>query len=395
MKQENKSMFFLKNELFIKWQLSQSDELTRYWQNFLQENPDEKENFKRAIAQFKTIQLSSFKMSDSQKLALRERLNPVFEASTKKRRINFYHYAAVASIIIFVASALFFMIQKNTQKSNVNFSEFIVGNALEAEDVQLLSGSKTASFQQSIDLEISDDGKAKVTTEDNSKQNINIDKRSLNKLIVPYGKRTTLTLADGTKVWLNSGSILEFPTTFSGKSRDVFLTQGEAYLEVKSDKKHPFYLHTSNFNVRVYGTKFNVSDYRSNIASIVLVEGSVGLSNSENSKELMMKPNQIATFTEDDKVFVTKNVDATNFISWIKGYLIFDNTPISEVLDHIERYYNVSFDFGNSIELPNATCSGKIVLSESLENVMTTIALLSSVDFKIKDNKIYFRNKPK
>jgi ferric-dicitrate binding protein FerR (iron transport regulator) len=87
-----------------------------------------------------------------------------------------------------------------------------------------------------------------------------------------------------------------------------------------------------------------------------------------------------------------QKVDISQFISWKDGYLSFDKTPITEVLQQIGRYYNLSFDFGNNMNLQKRTCTGKIYLSENMDNVMGTIALLSSTRYEKENNRIYITN---
>lgn len=212
----------------------------------------------------------------------------------------------------------------------------------------------------------------------------------MNKLIVPYGKRSKIILSDGTQVWLNSGSSLEFPSAFSRNSRKVLLS-GEMYIEVATDKNSPFYVHTSGYNVKVYGTKFNVSSYPGSTSSVVLVEGIVGLQ-AANKQELVLSPREQAIYS-DNGTFQTQKVDVTPFISWKEGYLSFEDTPVTEALLQIERYYNLSFNYGDNISFQGLTCTGKIILSDNLDNVMTTLSLISDTKYKKEDKLIYIYKK--
>jgi len=190
----------------------------------------------------------------------------------------------------------------------------------------------------------------------------------------------------------NSGSVLEFPAQFTGNNREVRLTSGEMYIEVATDRQKPFHVRTSDFNVKVYGTKFNVSAYDDSPKSVVLVEGRVSLQ-SANKKETILSPNEQAVYS-DNGTFHTQKVHVNQFISWKNGYLEFDKTPMTEVLKQIGRYYNLSFDFDNDVNLLKRTCTGKIYLSENLDNVMTTVGLLSSTICTKKENQIFITNKP-
>jgi len=206
-------------------------------------------------------------------------------------------------------------------------------------------------------MEFDESGKVKITQVDRKDKTVELTKSKQNTLIVPYGKRSTLILSDGSKVWLNSGSVLEFPAQFTGNNREVRLTSGEMYIEVASDSQKPFHVRTSDFNVKVYGTKFNVSAYDDSPKSVVLVEGRVSLQ-SANKKETILSPNEQAVYS-DNGTFHTQKVHVNQFISWKNGYLEFDKTPMTEVLKQIGRYYNLSFDFDNDVNLLKRTCTGK------------------------------------
>jgi ferric-dicitrate binding protein FerR (iron transport regulator) len=159
---------------------------------------------------------------------------------------------------------------------------------------------------------------------------------------------------------------------------------------VATDKKKPFHVRTSDFSIKVYGTKFNVSTYADSPQSVVLVEGRVSLK-PVNKKGTFLSPGEQAVYS-DNGTFNTQKVDVNQFISWKNGYLSFDQAPMTEVLKQIGRYYNVSFNFDQDVNLQKRTCSGKIYLSDNLDNVMTTIALLSSTRYINQNGQIYILN---
>jgi ferric-dicitrate binding protein FerR (iron transport regulator) len=158
------------------------------------------------------------------------------------------------------------------------------------------------------------------------------------------------------------------------------------YIEVAHDKEKPFYVHTPDFKLRVYGTKFNLSNYDNSPGSVVLVEGSVSV--QSGTEEMFLNPNEQLLISRG-KAPERQTVDVTHYISWKDGYLLLENTPMTDVLDKVERYYNLSFNYEQDVNLKKRTCSGKIYLSENLDNVMTTITLLSATQFKKENNRIY------
>lgn len=388
LKTENNSFIrFLKDEKFIEWKLFPTDELDQYWKEYLLLHPEDRSDIELAEKHFRKVNISSYKLAPEKKREAMRRMQKSLDESNKKRRIRRFSYGIAASFTALIIFSVLYIQNTNTIDNQPDkLGEYIVGSELKSEDILFISGDRTSAFQSNVDILIDEDNTARVKREDKEAEKIIIEQQALNRLIVPYGKRSKIVLADGTRVWLNSGSTLEFPSDFSNDSREVFLT-GEMYIEVEPDNKRPFHVRTSDFNVRVYGTRFNVSSYTGSSSSVVLVEGSIGLQ-STDMEELILSPNELATYS-DKGVFDTRIVDVTSFTSWKEGYLTFDDTPVTDALKQIERYYNLSFDFDDSITFQGLTCTGKIILADNLDNVMTTLSLISETKFKREGKLIY------
>ncbi|SHF82635.1 FecR protein [Arenibacter palladensis] len=165
-----------------------------------------------------------------------------------------------------------------------------------------------------------------------------------NKLTVPFGKRFEIELSDGTVIQLNAGTILKYPVTFSDpNSRDVYL-EGEAFFSVQKNPEHPFIVHTKNMNVRVLGTKFNVSSYENeDTTSTVLLEGSVKVLRPNENDNLdvgtIISPNQQAAIQYGE--LSVEEVDVEKYIAWTQGILYFDNDRFADIVKELERHYNV------------------------------------------------------
>lgn len=165
-----------------------------------------------------------------------------------------------------------------------------------------------------------------------------------NKLTVPFGKRFEIELSDGTVIQLNAGTILKYPVTFTDpNSRDVYL-EGEAFFSVQKNPEHPFIVHTKNMNVRVLGTKFNVSSYENeDTTSTVLLEGSVKVLRPNENDNLdvgtIISPNQQAAIQYGE--LSVEEVDVEKYIAWTQGILYFDNDRFADIVKELERHYNV------------------------------------------------------
>ena len=385
---DNSFIRLLKDEKFIEWKLFPTDELSAYWEEYLQQHSDEREDILLAEKHLRRINVTSFKMPPEKKREAILRLEQSLGTYKRKRKIRHFTYTAAACVAALVLSILY--IQKEINRSGeelIASADCIIGSELESEDILFITGNRTTSFQSNVDIQIDGNKTAQIRSEHKEAEEISIEQHTMNKLIVPYGKRSKILLSDGTQVWLNSGSSLEFPSTFSGEMREVFLS-GEMYIEVAPNKNKSFYVHTSGYDVKVYGTKFNISTYPDSPSSVVLVEGSVGL-RSADKKELFLLPAEQAVYSEATGTFDTRKVDVHSFISWKEGYLTFEDTPVIEALKQIERYYNLSFNYGADVSFQGLTCTGKIILSDNLDNVMTALTLISATKYKREGKLIY------
>lgn len=384
---------FLKDEQFIIWQINPNDQLDKHWNDFISENPHLVGEIDKAARYLKNTVFANKVLfqPDNEKLlhSIETYINSNNRRKRKRRQLYISFISGAAIILLFVTLKVF---DSTSLKSQVVKEEVIVGDVLNSIDIQLITSNETAFFNENLQMEFDDQGNAKISQTGNKEQKvIDLGNSKHNKLIVPYGKRSTLTLPDGSKLWLNSGSVLEFPTQFEKDIREITLESGELYIEVASDKKRPFFVMTSSIKIEVTGTKFNVTNYADSPKSVVLVEGQVSVHTDKQNKRKLV-PNEQAVLNNNG-IFETQLVDVNQFISWKNGYLFFEEASMSEVLHRIEKYYNISFNYDKDISLKEQTCSGRIVLSENIDNVMTTIALLTSTKYKKIDNNIYISYK--
>lgn len=164
-------------------------------------------------------------------------------------------------------------------------------------------------------------------------------------VVASSGTRTNLTLADGTQVWLNSGSRLSYPDRFIGKKRSVKL-EGEAFFSVKADKIHPFFVEAYKISVKATGTRFNLMAYPgSTDFQVTLVEGSVDvlLCSPLKKEEVIrtMKPNEHLSLDTLSSCVNVSTGDVYKYYAWKDGKLVFRNDPLSEVVNVLNRLYNV------------------------------------------------------
>ena len=165
-------------------------------------------------------------------------------------------------------------------------------------------------------------------------------------LNIPRGMNKQLTLADGTRVWLNAESSLQYPETFADKEQRIVYLKGEAYFEVAKDSLHPFLVKTDVLETRVLGTAFNVRAYSPEDTQVTLVEGSVKVSDKHHH-ELQLKPGEHATIQQGGALKSAQVEEASAYRSWADGQFYFDDTELVEIMRELGRWYNVDILFTN------------------------------------------------
>lgn len=203
----------------------------------------------------------------------------------------------------------------------------------------------------------------------------------------PQGLLSTITLSDGTKVTLNSGTTLSYPSLFTSNTREVHLS-GQAFFDVSRDDKHPFIVHTEDLDVRVLGTKFDLKSYEDDAyIQVTLNEGSVGVHILGEKETAYLTPNEQIRFDKQDKTLKKEEVNASYYSAWTAGNLYFRGTPFSEVVLQLERRFNVNIEI-ISENLKDINYYGEYIRGENLEQVLKIIALDQRIGYTIKGDKI-------
>ncbi|MBB5439661.1 ferric-dicitrate binding protein FerR (iron transport regulator) [Pedobacter sp. AK017] len=208
----------------------------------------------------------------------------------------------------------------------------------------------------------------------------------------PLGGMYQITLPDGSRVWLNADSKISFPSQFTGEERKILMLYGEAYFEVKKDKKHPFIVSTGMQNVEVLGTHFNISAYKEDqVMKTTLLEGAVKISffppgGNVTTKERLLKPNQQAEIRGDQ--LTIKDVNATDAIAWKNGDFVFKGETIENIMFKVARWYNIEV-----IYAPDAPkdlyLEGVVSRSKNISAVLDLMQTTGSIHFKVEGRQVY------
>lgn len=370
-----------------------------YWLFLTKDKPDTQSVIDRIWRESQQHGIDDESIEQSLKMT-KERINrqdPVSPSQKKAHRGNpksfsvvqkKHYWIAAACVTAAVISSLLFF---RSSPEHSGETAAYIGQTMPSDDIRLISGANITRLNQNSHISLKEDGQVALIN-DNRQSEVILSKKEMNRLIVPYGKRSTLELSDGTKVWMNSGTELEFPSEFKGATREIHL-KGEIYIEVAPMKGKPFYVRTFDFDVQVFGTRFNVSAYPGKAEkTVVLAEGKVEVDIPGKGKSGLLPEEMLRI---DDYGMQKEKADVEKYICWKDGILIFHKTPISDVLQKIGRYYNVSFDDFSDDLLSVKTCTGKLHLSDNLDEVLMSVAVLSETIYYKEKGVIYIRNKPK
>ena len=203
-------------------------------------------------------------------------------------------------------------------------------------------------------------------------------------LHVANGNLYNVTLPDGSKVILNSGSSLSYPIRFDDSIRLVKLI-GEGYFKVVKDIKHPFKVETTDRQlVTVLGTHFNLKSYQGELTETTLLEGKVALSSNETNATVLLKPGQQSKY--DKRTFKTQNVNAEEAIAWSKNLFIFNHKTLGQIFKNLERWYDVEFIYPSNLSKEQFMM--EIPKDRKLSEILEAISTFEKVTFKIEGRRI-------
>jgi ferric-dicitrate binding protein FerR (iron transport regulator) len=209
-----------------------------------------------------------------------------------------------------------------------------------------------------------------------------------NTLSIPRGGEFFLQLADGTKVWLNSETVLRYPVQFAENERRVELI-GEAFFEVTNNGKVPFFVESGEQTVKVLGTEFNIASYRESPAIYTtLVKGSVEvLFNNKPETRQTLKPNEQSSISKADGHISKSIVDTYEYVAWKEGRFVFQDQNLEAIMNTLMKWYNVEVVFARD-DLRQLRFTGDLPRYSELGDVLSKIQKTNEVKFLIDNRKV-------
>jgi transmembrane sensor len=380
----------LDNDLFMKWIVDPTLELDVFWQNEMNKDHELKDNIYTLKDIIRNIKIEEPTLSTDEKKLIWETIEQNIGRGKVKKKFFLRRWVQAASVaaIVLLLSGGYLYVSMNKTEIELDYASMIDDHQpAQSGDISLiLSDNKVVNIKNDSSQVVYDD-KGRVNVDSEEIEGTENGKPSLNQLIVPYGKTTFLTLSDGTKIWVNSGTKLVYPTVFDDNKREIYLV-GEVYLDVTKDENRPFVIKTNHIDVNVLGTKLNVSAYNDTDAqSVVLVSGAVNIKSKELKGNYKIYPSQMFSYDTSSSKADIQKVDVDNYVSWIHGYLMLESESLDLVLQKLERYFNVPFIYDTK-GLSNIRVSGKLDLKGTPEDALEYIGITAPISYKINGGKI-------
>jgi ferric-dicitrate binding protein FerR (iron transport regulator) len=308
-------------------------------------------------------------------------------------------YASAAAVLIILVAGYFLV----TKKSPITVSKPVVVNA-PANDITApekvhailtLADGKTVILDSVNNGQLVSGGNANIMKLSDGHlvyrgQSVATDEMQYNTLTVPRGSKIVeLTLSDGTNVTLNSASSITYPTSFSGKNRQVKI-EGEAYFEVAHDHTKPFIVQKGDAKVEVLGTHFNINAYDDEDAiAVTLLEGSVKVSSRQASGNIILRPGQMARVKQ--RIDVLRDVNLGEVMAWKEGKFRFgESTDIGTIMRQIARWYDLHIVYQGNI---TGHLGGTINREANVSEVLKILEMTGAAHFSVQDNKVIVQSK--
>ncbi len=312
----------------------------------------------------------------------------------QNKKLFFWKYAAAAILLLVGGTFVYSLFSKDEMKKTPLVYHNDVNPAQNIATLTLSDGAKIVlddnivgklALQDNISIERDAAGQIVYRvidvdlTDDRSSQT-----QKLNTLATPAGGTFSVVLSDGSKVWLNASSSIEFPAAFANDSRSVRIN-GEAYFEIAKDARRPFYVVNRGAEVKVLGTHFNVKSYPDEYRSeVTLLEGSVKF--TKDGRSQLLKPGKQITYKENSSEAEQDDANLEQVMAWRNQLFVFDNTNIDEIMTELKRWYGVSVNYEG--EKPDISFTGVIPRNANISKVLEALELTGDVTFGIEGKVI-------
>ncbi len=379
----------LNDDYFLDSELYPTEKDQRYWLQIQQQD----DSVAREIetARFCLKKIREIQETESLPIQEQEALWRRIQQENNRHAMRKKHFlfvkktiSIVASLVFLLASGWYFwynrqlpvdyaaMLQSMPQTGDPSDNvQLILSNA--EQKIMIEGKEPRIEYDRTGEVSIYSDSVAMKQKSEKSK------KEAYNHLIVPKGKRSFLTFADGSKLWVNAGSIVIYPEEFAGGKREIFV-DGEVFLDIVHDEKRPFVVKTHDMEIWDLGTQFDVSSYENASGRyVVLVKGEVEIRMQGKDKKRLI-PDQMFVYDQANGKNTIRSVNTQDYTAWKDGYYQFNHQKLNVVLEKLSQYYGIEILVNE--KAGNLTCSGKLDLKEELGKVLGVLQALTPIEIE-------------
>lgn len=309
----------------------------------------------------------------------------------KKRSIKIYYKWLAAAAVLALALTVTLRIQNHSSKKHVFLTDIAPGGN---KATLTLANGRKISLNDIANGDLIKEAGLSISKTTNGQLVYNIEKNSaiaddqqVNVISTPNGGEWQIRLPDGSLVWLNALSSLEYPLNIGTTTVRKVKLKGEAYFEVAKDSKHPFIVETDKQKLEVLGTHFNINSYTNeSLTKTTLLEGSVRISAIQNLNEYqVLRPGQQSVLSENG--IKIKAVDTDESVAWKNGYFMFNNEKQESILRKIARWYNVKVEYADK-EAKDVMYYGTVSRFDKISQVLRKFEQTGEVRFEMQGNKL-------
>lgn len=370
-----------------------------FWSTLIDENIISRTDFDTARAIMRGLLQEDLQLSNLELVALHDKILGVAQQNNlgKKKIFRFPFGAAIAAVVCLtlLSSVLVYLFKTgsggiNTSSTDIELAAMMLKPSEPVAEITILRDAQDEITikEQNASIEYSEDGVLKGHDSDNMGAE---EPRSevYNQLIVPLGKRSQLTLGDGSKLWVNAGTRVVYPTKFIGNERNIYV-DGEIYIDVFPDKERPFTIKTSNMDVQVLGTSFVVKAYKEDAEQeVVLVHGSVKVKLS-GEQTVKLVPNERLLLSDNQTKVTTVNTDY--YTSWKDGRYLYKDEKLGTILDRLSRYYGKKVVYDATVN--DLQCTGRLNLKNDMIDIIKGLEAILPIRYDLENDviTIYYTN---
>ena len=378
---------------YVRGDLSREDRIALM--KWLEASPEHIGQFRKILrVEMRVAAVGKWRRLDRTQERVWKRITPVFV--NRKKRLYLWWMRIAAIIIVLIGVYFVWQIRQMPTEKFVPVAEVVKIESGSPKAILVMNAGEPIELKEGESRQVADVFGVKVIQDSTGglrfedREGAEEEEIGKSSVIVPEKGEYFVILSDGTTVWINSDSELEFPNRFGEDIREVKL-KGEAYFEVTSDSRKPFYVLAGETKVHVLGTAFNVSAYREDRQTeVALLRGKVSF--DVKDKVYVLVPGEIATLNRERGETIIRKGDVAAIVDWKAGRFNFEDMSLEELTVKLSRWYGVTFVFSDEA-VKKMRFSGAMTKYRTLDYVLDMISKTTDVTFSLKENRVTVSSK--